>query len=241
MFDGFTEVKDEQARKRFFASTGTSIIIFTIAGAAILFLSKQVVQKATASDEIDVTFKESPEPEVKEAAPPPPPPPAPKTKRPGKTAPSSVTAIPEAAPAEATPTGAAVREADPEEFGDGGDDPNALPAPPPPPPAPPAPVVKDPDPVFEDDPGVVAAKAVDANVLPVYPEAMRKKGVEALVILRIRISPRGDVTDIKLVKGEEPFASAAIDAVKTWHYKPALLDGKATTVARMVRIPFRIN
>ena len=39
--------------------------------------------------------------------------------------------------------------------------------------------------MFEDNAGVVAAKAADANVLPVYPEAMRKKGVEALVILRI--------------------------------------------------------
>jgi periplasmic protein TonB len=242
MFDGFTEVKDEQARKRWFASTGTSLVIFAIAGVAILILSRQVVQKVTASEELDVTFAATPEPELKQEAPPPPPPPAPKVKKSGKAAPSSVTAIPEAAPAEAEPTGAGVGEADPEEFGDGeGEEGNVPPPTPPDAAPPPPPPVKDPEPVHEDDPGVTAAEPADANALPVYPEAMRKKGVEALVILRIRISAAGRVSDVKVVKGDEPFASAAVDAVKTWRYQPALLDGVPTPVARLVRIPFRIN
>src|SRR5512134_2948530 len=158
MFDGFNEVKDEAARKRWFASTGTSLVIFALAGVGILVLSRQVVQKVAGEEEIDVTFQSSPEPEIKQEAPPPPPPPAPKAKRPGRVAPASVTAIPEAAPAEADPTGAAGQHGDPEAFGDGGDDPEAT-TPPPPPDAAPPPPVKDPEPVHEDDPGVTAARA----------------------------------------------------------------------------------
>jgi periplasmic protein TonB len=240
MFDGFEEKKDETAGKRWLASSGTSLGVCVLAGVAIVILSRTAGQKAHAEEELDVTFHAQPEPEIKQEAPPPPPPPPKATKRPGRTAPASPTAIPEAAPEEATPTGDTPVQADPEEYGDGGEDETTTPAPPPPPPPPP-PVEKDPDPVFEDDPGVVPAKAVEANALPVYPESARKKGVEAVVILKIVISPAGTVSSVKVVKGDEPFVTAAVEAVKTWRYTPARLDGKPAAMSRLVKIPFRIH
>ena len=38
-----------------------------------------------------------------------------------------------------------------------------------------------------------------------------------------------------------PFVAAALAAVRTWHYSPALVDGQATAVFRIVKIPFRLR
>jgi TonB family protein len=75
----------------------------------------------------------------------------------------------------------------------------------------------------------------------VYPKDVRNKGVEADVILRITISVNGDVADVEVLSGDEPFASAAVAAVKTWRYRPATVDGVAVPVKRKVKIPFRIQ
>jgi TonB family protein len=77
--------------------------------------------------------------------------------------------------------------------------------------------------------------------LPTYPESARKKGVEAHVRLKIRISAAGDVVDVELVSGDEPFASAAIAAVKAWRYRPASDEGRPVASTRLVDIPFRLG
>src|SRR5262245_3194340 len=100
MFGGFEQTKDEQAGKRWLASTGTSAVIFVIAvGIGAIILSQKVAAKK-ADKEIDVTFRAAPEtPEATKPPPPPPPPPvARKVKRAGKPAPANVAAIPEDRP-----------------------------------------------------------------------------------------------------------------------------------------------
>jgi len=59
--------------------------------------------------------------------------------------------------------------------------------------------------------------------------------------LKVRISATGEVVDVQLIRGDEPFASAAIAAVRTWRYRPAQLDGRAVAFTRRVQIPFRIR
>lgn len=249
VFGGFEDTKDERAKKRWFASTGTSLLIFVVVGIALVILAKQQTSAAAPEPEIDVTFRAAPE--VEEAAKPPPPPPpppkasGPKPKRPGKPAPSQVNVIPETRPEEAEPTG----DFDPgagaiEEFGDGelgGGVVEAKAPPPPPPPPPPPRAERIPDPVSEVDPGVVAPRAAERNAMPVYPDAARKKGLEAEVVLKIKISARGEVVAVEVLRGDEPFASAAKTAVKTWRYAPATVDGKPAAFVKLVRIPFRLQ
>jgi hypothetical protein len=110
MFGGFEQAKDEKARKRWFASAGTSLIVYAVVGAGLVFLASQTVAKAKEEPPLEVTFAPTaaaPEP-VKTEAPPPPPPPknAPRAKRPGKPAPTTVAKIPDARPEESEPTGA---------------------------------------------------------------------------------------------------------------------------------------
>ena len=58
------------------------------------------------------------------------------------------------------------------------------------------------------------------------------------VILKIVISETGKVTKLDVMKGEEPFVSAAVAAVKTWTYKPATVDGAPIAVFKIVKIDF---
>ncbi len=259
MFGGFEAKKDEQASKRWFASAGTSLVIFVILGIGLVILARQTSAKSTQEQSIDVAFHAPPEPEKKPPPPPPPPPPpkvAAKVKRPGAAAPPPPTAIPDAPPEEAEPTERIDATALQAEFGDGGEDAAAAAAAR-------ARAAADaaaaaaaaaaeeaarrraeastPDPVFEVDPDATPPKALASNTMPAYPEQARHKGIEAEVILKIQISARGEVVAAKVVRGAEPFASAALAAVKTWRYSPATLDGRPIVFVRLVKIPFRLH
>ncbi len=72
---------------------------------------------------------------------------------------------------------------------------------------------------------IVSASLV-RKVDPVYPQAARSMGQEAIVRLTATISPSGDVTNVKPVSGPIMFQMTAVEAVKQWRYKPATLNGK---------------
>jgi eukaryotic-like serine/threonine-protein kinase len=79
------------------------------------------------------------------------------------------------------------------------------------------------------------------NVWPEFPAEARTAGREGLVILKIVITKEGRVGEVKLLRGEEPFASAAMAAVREWRYTPATLEGRPLSVYRIVRMPFRLR
>lgn len=80
-----------------------------------------------------------------------------------------------------------------------------------------------------------------SNLSPSYPDDARAKGIEGLVILKVVVEADGSIGAIKVMKGEEPFVAAALQAVKGWRYSPALVEGRATAVYRILKIPFRIK
>lgn len=82
---------------------------------------------------------------------------------------------------------------------------------------------------------------LNANVLPAYPEEARATGKTGVVVLKVVVLPDGSVGEVKAIRGEEPFVSAAIAAVRKWKYEPARLDGQAITVYRIVQIPFKLS
>jgi TonB family protein len=51
---------------------------------------------------------------------------------------------------------------------------------------------------------------------------------DASVVLALVIDSDGVVTEAVVVRGEPPFAEAALDAVKAWHFLPATRDGAPT-------------
>jgi protein TonB len=73
---------------------------------------------------------------------------------------------------------------------------------------------------------------------PVYP-LDHARGVEGTVILQITISRQGDVTSARPVSGPIEFRLAAVQAVRTWHFRPYLFNGNPADVETMLEIPFK--
>jgi TonB family protein len=56
------------------------------------------------------------------------------------------------------------------------------------------------------------------------------------VILKVYILASGQVAKVELMRGDEPFASAALAAVKHWKYTPAMYKGHPISVYRIIQI-----
>ena len=69
-----------------------------------------------------------------------------------------------------------------------------------------------------------------------YPVDAQSQG-EASVALELTLSAQGDVTHAVAIEGDEPFASRAVAAAKTWKFQPATRDGKpiAAKIRYLVR------
>ena len=80
-----------------------------------------------------------------------------------------------------------------------------------------------------------------SNTVPTYPQEARATGKTGLVILKVVILADGRVADVQVMRGDEPFRSAALAAVKTWKYEPARYKGQPITVYRIIQIPFKLN
>lgn len=79
------------------------------------------------------------------------------------------------------------------------------------------------------------------NPIPDYPAEARAAGKTGMVILKVVILADGSVADVQLMRGDEPFASSAIKAVRGWKYTPARHKGQPITVYRIIQIPFKLN
>jgi periplasmic protein TonB len=79
------------------------------------------------------------------------------------------------------------------------------------------------------------------NVVPAYPQAARTDGRTGVVVLEIVILADGSVDRVRVVRGDEPFASAAVEAVKTWKYEPARFKGQPISVYRTFSVTFKLT
>jgi protein TonB len=134
----------------------------------------------------------------------------------------------------------------------------ALPLPPEPPPAPPAersveaPQItiggNDSDSntfVTSFGPYVVPA-TVDSmyhNRNPIYPAAAARLAEEGAVVVLIHVSPEGlpSSVDIQETSGYPDLDQAASDAVSSWHFLPAVKDGKPIPFDMPLRIVFHLD
>jgi protein TonB len=80
-----------------------------------------------------------------------------------------------------------------------------------------------------------------SNTIPPYPQEARAAGRTGVVVLKVVILADGSVADVQVMRGDEPFVSAAVQTVKRWHYTPARYKGQPITVYRIVQIPFKLT
>jgi beta-lactamase regulating signal transducer with metallopeptidase domain len=108
--------------------------------------------------------------------------------------------------------------------------------------------------------GMVQAVKLISKTDPVYPDALRQQGVEGTVLINAIVGKTGNVLDAQVApfasigagpggRGPGPGATfvppemveAALAAVRTWQYEPALLNGEPIEVLTHVTVSFKLN
>ncbi len=79
------------------------------------------------------------------------------------------------------------------------------------------------------------------SVSPVYPEIARKAGLTGKVFLKFLVDKAGRVSNVTVLRGQEIFRQAAIDAILKFKFKPAQQNDKPVSVWMTQPISFRLN
>jgi protein TonB len=79
------------------------------------------------------------------------------------------------------------------------------------------------------------------RVEPKYPPIAQQAHIQGIVILTAVIGKDGIIQRLQLVSGHPMLATAAIDAVKQWRYKPYLLNGQPVEAETTVAVTFRLQ
>lgn len=108
-----------------------------------------------------------------------------------------------------------------------------------------------PDAVGSDaDPGPPAIRRAGRDVTPpaklggaepVYPELAKRARVGGEVVIECTIDPSGRVVNASVTRSNPLFDTAALDAVRTWRYRPTLVDGIPVPVLLTVTVRFHLR
>jgi len=88
--------------------------------------------------------------------------------------------------------------------------------------------------------GVMAGNLLQKTT-PVYPPIAKAAHVQGTVVLQATISKTGSIENLRVVSGPSMLQAAALDAVKTWRYKPYLLSGEPVEVETEVNVIFTLG
>lgn len=78
---------------------------------------------------------------------------------------------------------------------------------------------------------------------PIYPDKWRYRNIEDTLVLRYHIDKKGRVDEVVLLRPPQfpEFAEAAIDAVKSWRFRPLTINGEPKEVLHELTVNFRIE
>ncbi len=96
---------------------------------------------------------------------------------------------------------------------------------------------------------VMTSDSVDSLPRPVsrkapeYPAKARERGIEGHVLLKIKVTERGDVEQVRVVESQPKgvFDMVAVRAIHDWRFDPAQYQGQPVAVSVSQKIPFRLN
>jgi protein TonB len=80
-----------------------------------------------------------------------------------------------------------------------------------------------------------------APIRPVYPQIARITRTEGTVIVQAIISRSGQIESAHILSGPPMLQNAALDAVRSAHYHPYLLNGQPTEVETTITIHFTLG
>ncbi len=76
---------------------------------------------------------------------------------------------------------------------------------------------------------------------PVYPLMAQQANVQGSVVLQARIREDGTVDTVEVISGPAMLTTAALEAVKQWHFKPHHEAGKAVPAETRITVNFSIS
>jgi protein TonB len=88
--------------------------------------------------------------------------------------------------------------------------------------------------------GVIASMLI-RKTIPAYPPIATAARVEGTVVLQATISAAGTIENLRVASGPAMLRQAALDAVKTWRYRPYELNGEPVEVETTVNVIFALN
>lgn len=77
------------------------------------------------------------------------------------------------------------------------------------------------------------------KMTPRLPAAARRRGIVGPVILEVAIDAGGNVSPMRIIRGDSALNSLAEDAVKRWTYEPFTFEGHAMSIVITVAVSFR--
>jgi protein TonB len=87
----------------------------------------------------------------------------------------------------------------------------------------------------------VAQGMILQKTQPIYPPIAKAARVSGTVILQATISKSGTIEGLHVVSGPAMLQQAALDAVKSWRYRPYLLNGEPVEVETTVNVIFTLG
>ena len=79
------------------------------------------------------------------------------------------------------------------------------------------------------------------TVQPVYPPLARAARIQGTVVLQAVISKQGTITGLSVISGHPMLATAAVEAVRQWRYKPYVLNNEPVEVETQVTVNFSLE
>ncbi|UCC39606.1 MAG: energy transducer TonB [Candidatus Aminicenantes bacterium] len=77
---------------------------------------------------------------------------------------------------------------------------------------------------------------------PVYPEELRKEGIQGRVILKIRLDEQGRVAKVRVISSDSSLLNKpAVDAVRQWKFEVYHSKGKPQSVVFPVKVIFKLR
>ncbi|MGA3010160.1 MAG: TonB family protein [Terracidiphilus sp.] len=87
----------------------------------------------------------------------------------------------------------------------------------------------------------VAGGLLIQKTAPVYPQIAKEARVSGTVVIQATISKSGQIENLHVVNGPTMLRQPAMDAVRTWRYRPYMLDGEPVEVETTVSVTFTLG
>lgn len=85
------------------------------------------------------------------------------------------------------------------------------------------------------------AEIVTRPVEPSYPLLAKQMRVQGAVVLQALIGRAGNIEDLRVLSGPAILSSAAMEAVRQWHFRPYFQGGRAVDTEARITVNFTIS